>query len=241
MDIKKLVRNVSLINSLLVELPNNTIVTTKPIKIYSPVRYSERGLSSVGVDTNIIGIYAIVTEEGYYAVSILNAMINITPSSTITVKIEGEEYYEFSFDAGNVVISNLNLVQADVLVYKIYSEIISKGKIPWYLSYSDLGHLFDTAYKYAGANIGQNAEITELIISLIARNPKDRTEYYRSLLSSKEDLNVMKPEFIALKSVQYSATNTLNKLAGSYMSAGVVSALIDNSTRSERIESIIMR
>jgi hypothetical protein len=167
-------------------------------------------------------------------------MVKITPTSTIKVKFNEEEYYKFDFDAGSTVIPSLQLVQTDVLVYKIYDEIMAKGNVPWYLDYNDLGRLFDTAKYHAGANIGSNHEVTELIVSIIARNPKNRHEYYRRTVKSKEDVKKNPPAFVPLRSVVYSATNTTNKLAGSYFEAGLVSALNSPSTRTERIESILM-
>jgi hypothetical protein len=126
-----------------------------------------------------------------------------------------------------------------VLVYKIYDEIISKGRVPWYLGYLELGQIFDTAGYHAGANIGKNQEVTELIISMISRSEKDRNKYYRTTIQSLDELMTNRPAFIPLRSVQYAATNTTNKLAGSYFSDALVSALVNPSDRVERIESLL--
>jgi len=112
--------------------------------------------------------------------------------------------------------------------------------VPWYLDYNDLGHIFDTASSHAGANVGTNPEVTELIVSIIARNSKDRTQYYRSCINSLEELKTNPPVFISMKSVPYAATNTTNKLAGSYFGEGVVSALVSPSEKRERIENLLL-
>ncbi len=112
--------------------------------------------------------------------------------------------------------------------------------MPWYLDYNDLGHIFDTASSHAGANVGTNPEVTELIVSIIARNSKDRTQYYRSCINSLEELKTNPPVFISMKSVPYAATNTTNKLAGSYFGEGVVSALVSPSEKRERIENLLL-
>jgi hypothetical protein len=241
MDLKSLVRDSAKIHSCMQELPDSRLVALKPVKIYVPVRFAERGLAEIGIDTYIVGIYAITTEDKYFAVSNINAMVRIEPTSTMRIKIEGVDYFEFYFEKGSTIISTVNLVKNDVLVYKIYDEIISKGRVPWYLTYADLGHLFDTAYYHAGAHIGKNSEVTELIISMIARNPKNKAEYYRTLVNSPDDLLNKKPAFIPLRSVTYAATNTTNKLAGSYFGTGVVSALVSPSERVERLESLLRR
>ncbi len=217
---------------------NNQLVTVKGCKIYIPVRFEERGLASVSVETYIVGIYAMVFDD-CYSVSLINAMQRIKPSFTNKVVIDGDEYYEFVFSPGAVVIETLDLVQMKPLVYLVYSEIVSKARVPWYLGYRQLAHLFDSARQFAGVNIGTDHEVTELIISMITRNPQDRVQYYRQTVTSEEQLETVQPAFVPLKSVAYSATNTLNKIAGSYMNDGIVSALVSPSERVERIESLL--
>lgn len=239
MDFSKLIRDPAKVHSCLRELPDERLVALKPLKIYIPVRFEERNLASIGIETNIAGIYAMVVEDTYFAVSMVNAMIRIDPTSTVKIMIDDTEYYEFFFEAGSTIMPSVQLVKNDTLVYRIYDEIISKGRIPHYLNYMDLSRIFDTAKFHAGANIGTNHEVTELIISLIARDSKDRHRYYREICTSEEVLSESTPAFIPLRSVTYAATNTTNKLAGSYYHEGVVSALVSPSTRVEKIEALL--
>ena len=241
MNPKKLIRDPSKVLASLKELPDNRLVTTKGCKIYIPVRYAERGLAQIGIETYIVGIYAITVDDTYYGVSIVNAMTRIEPTSTIKIMVDDEEYYEFSFDPGSTVMSSTLLVKRDTLTYNIYDEIISKGRVPWYMNYIDLSKLFETAKYHAGANIGQNQEVVELIVSMIARNPDNRHEYYRHSIKSLDDVTLKPPAVIPLKSVIYGATNTTNKLAGSYFHEGLVSALNTPSDRVERIEDLLRR
>jgi len=237
MDIKKLVRDASKIHNCLTELPDGRLVTTKLLKIYIPTRFEERNLASVGVETYIVGIYAIVLDDTFFAISLVNAMMRIEPTSTMKIEIDGSSYYEFTFDPGSTITPSVNLVKNDQLVYRIYDEIISKAKVPWYISYGDLGKLFDSARYHAGANIGSRHEITELLASLIARSSKDRHKYYRQTIENDNQ----PPTYVSLRSVTYSATNTTNKLAGSYMSTGITSALVTDTERVEKIENILRR
>lgn len=241
MDITKLVRDPKRVQAYLEELPNGSLVCKKPVKIYIPARFAERGLAQIGIETYIVGIYAIVVEDVYYGVSMVNAMLPIEPTSTLKIQMDGDDYYEFSFDAGSVVVTSTDLVKTDVLVYKIYDEIISKGRVPWYLGYLELGKIFDSARYHAGANIGVNQEVTELIISMISRDARDRNLQYRTQIKDLSELDTNRPAFIPLRSVQYAATNTTNKLAGSYFSDALVSALVNPATRQERLEAILVR
>lgn len=240
MNIKSLVRNSSKVFEALQELDNGSVVAKQECRIYIPARFAERNLAELGVENYITGICAIVI-DGSYAVMSVCAMLKINPVQTLKIKISGEEYYEFLFNKGSVVIETLELVKKDTLVYRIYDEIISKGKVPWYMDYNDLGKIFDTSKLHAGANIGQNSEVTELIVSMIARDRHDKTKYYRTVVKDSEDLKKNPPSFIPLRSVIYAATNTTNKLAGSYFATSTVSALVSPASRTERIEGMLRR
>ena len=240
MDHTKLIRDAEVVHAQLVEMSDGSVVTKKGCKIYTPQRYSERQLAEVGIRTRVIGIFAITVQDSHYAVCNVNAVVELKPSSTNHVRIAGEEYYEFVFDPGAVVIASTDLVKTDVLVYRIYDELISKGNVPWFFSYEDFGSIFDTARYHANANIGNSPEVTELIISLITRDPKDRTKSYRSTLNARSDLKTNPPLYIPLKSIG-AATNTTNRLAGSYFSVGVSSALVSPAERTEKIEEILRK
>jgi len=240
-DIKQLVRDPEKVKSVLVELPDGRLTTKALVKIYIPTRFAERDLAYIGADNNIVGICAITLNDDSYAIMMVNAMVNIDPSSINRVSIEDDQYFEFTFNPGATVFKSVNLIKDDILVYKIYDEIISNGNVPWYLTYSDLGKIFDTAPYHGGANIGNNKEVTELIVSLIARDQADRTKYYRTALNSMADLKKSEPVYVGLKSVVYSATNTLNRLGGSYMQSGITASLVNKTERVERIESILCR
>jgi hypothetical protein len=239
MDPRKLLRAPERVHAALIELPDERLVAKKDVKIYIPVRFAERGLAEVGIETYIVGVYGIVVEELYYGTSLVNAMIHIDPTSTVKILIGDEEYYEFFFPAGSTIMKSVNLVKHDVITYRIYDELMSKGRVPWYMNYIDFGRIFDSARYHAGANIGTEQEVTELIVSILAREEKDRTKYYRTVIKKMDEVLSSPPAFIPLRSVQYGATNTTNKLAGSYYGAGVISALVDPADRTERIEALL--
>ncbi len=240
MDISKLVRNPAAVSETLHELDDNSLVTAKGCRIYIPARFAERGLAFLGAETYVIGIFAIVVEN-VYSIMMVNAMIRIDPSEINTVGIGDDEYLEFVFYPGSQVITNLGLVKTDTLTYKIYDEIIAKARVPWYLSYFDLAHIFDTAREHAGANIGANREVTELLVSVSARNDVNRVQYYRQVISDDEYLQRSPPMYAPLKDVSLSATNAINKLGGGYFRVGTVSAIVNPSERVERIEEILLQ
>jgi acid stress-induced BolA-like protein IbaG/YrbA len=216
---------------------DNRLYALKPCSIQIPKRFSDRNLAGISTDVFIYGIYALIVEDKY-AVSNVTAMVQINPTKITTVKVKGTEYHNFQFDAGTAVISNLDVVKRNLLIYNVLDEFIIKGKIPWYLNYDDLGQLFDRAKNYADSNVGLVPEIFELIVSMISRTHQDRTKYFRTSINSPADINKT-PEYVALSSVFYSSTNTLNKLAGNYFSDGVASALVTPTEETERLETLL--
>lgn len=228
MQIKHLERDPGAIRAVTRVMPDKSVVAVKECKIYIPARFAERGLASIGVETYITGMYAIV-HENKYAVMMVCANMRIEPALTNRVSIEGEEYLEFVFPPGCTIVATLDLVRVDTLTYKIFDEIVSKARVPWYFGYRDLAKIFDSAKMHANANIGQNHEVTELLVSLISRNPENLTEYFRQTEG-------LAPAYVPLKSVAYSATNTINKLGGAYFRDGVISSLVSPADRSENIE-----
>lgn len=239
MDIGQLKRDPSVIHKDLTTLKDNRIVTDKGCRIYIPEKYQDNRLVTVGVETYILGYFAIVIGNSY-GVSLAPARLRIEPDNIQTVKIEDESYLEFTFEPNSTVIANADVVQDNQLLYSIYNEFISKGHVPWYITYQDLGELFGLSKYYTGTKLGANPVIFELITATITRNPENLKQQYRHILKSPKDLKT-EPKVVKLNSVTYGATNTTTKLIGAYWDEGVTSALVHPSTKEEPIEEILRR
>lgn len=237
MDIKSLKRDGNAVKTALKQI-DQSLVAAKDCKIYIPLRFSERKLAVISNEIRIVGIYAIVVGDTY-GVSSACAMMQITPSSTSIVNIQGDEYYEFSFVKGAVITPNCNLVKEDTLVYSIYDEIIAKGHVPWFLSYIDLGKLFATASYHGGLSLGPNNIPLEILAASIARSSEDRTVYYRHVVDDLYGLDTSVK--IPFRNVIYGATNTTARLMGAYFQDGMTSALVNPSETTEGVETTLRR
>jgi hypothetical protein len=237
MDVTQVERNSSKIQSCLKEVDNSLIVV-KPIKVHIPEKYMSTELGVMSDTIKIVGIFGIISEDKYYAVSKACSLLETIPYNTNYVDINNEKYIEFLYDVNDVLIKNLNLIRLSTLVYRIYNEIIAKGKIPWYFSYSDLSFLFDTALLHGNANLTTDSALFEILASSMARQQDDRVKFFRHTpnLTLADNLN---PTYIALKSVAYNATNTTAKLLGAYFNEGLNSALVNPSDNSESIEELL--
>lgn len=220
---------------------NKQVVTTKGCKIMIPVRFASQGLANISSQIYICGIFATIVEDAFYAINLTNAMFRITPTSTEKVDVNDEPYYLFIFDPGSVVIDSTLLVKNDTLVADIYGEIIAKARVPWYLGYLELAKLFESAQKFAGVRVGSQPEVDWMLVSIIARDPKDISRYYRTTIKQMSDLQTSPPDFVPLQNVSATATNTFTRIGGNYFNDGVRSSLINDSTRSESIEALLTK
>lgn len=215
---------------------DKSVVALRTVKIYVPERFVEKQLAEIGSETYILGIYAMVTEDGYFAVSRTNAMMRIRPTTINTVKFDQDSYLEFVFEPGSVVIATTDLVASETLIYQIFDEFISKGNVPWYVDYDDLARLFESADKHAGVGLGKSAAILAMIAAAITRQRDNRARYYRHGLPEKAV-----PVVIPLRSITYGTTNTTSKLVGAHWNDGVDSALANPAEQVEKIEELLRR
>lgn len=240
MNIDQLQRNPERVQAAMKEV-DNQLIAVQDCSIYVPEHYIGSFLGSIEEDVRIVGIFGIVVEDKYFASSRCCSIVNLDPSTINVIEINGENYMEFSFQKGDTIIKNLNIIKISSLAFKIFDEIIAKGKVPWYMSYNDICLLFDTAKEYADVNLGIDNAILEMIGSSMARNPEDKTIFYRHLVKNEKDKNSINPSFVGLRSVAYGATNTTAKLMGAYFKEGLTSSLITKSNRTETIEEILRK
>lgn len=234
MEINHLKRNPAKIHNVLKEV-GDALIATKPLKIYFPETYVNNGLANISDHITILAVFGIVVDD-FYAVSIADASCLTHPSIIAIVTIENVKYYEFSFNTGDKVMVNTNLVRNNKLIFKMFQEFQSKANIPWYLSPDDICALYETAKLHANANLRTDNAIIELIVMATCRQPNDKMEYFRFTPNLNKD---MRPSYVPLSSVAYQATNTFTKIGGGYFNEGLTGALVNPSDTNESNESIL--
>ena len=240
MDVSHLVRNADEVKKRL-KKTNGVLYATKPVKIMVPEAYMGAGLGSVDGHVSILATYFISDGERHYGVSKACALMNTEPSITTLVDIGSEKYYEFTYNAGDKVVSNVNLICTKTLVYRIYNYFIAKGKVPWFMSYDDMCFLLDTSLIHANVNLRADSALLELIAAVMARQKVDKMKFFRHDPKLAEPHYDAKPVFMPLKSVAFGVSGTTAKLAGNYFSEAVTSALVYPSEKVEAIEEILRK
>lgn len=236
MNVNTLKRDALRVNETLKVLPDGSTITTTGCSILVPEKYIDKQLAFIGNEVSILGIYAIVTPDGFYAVSSAMCMLRVDPSSNNKLTIGDDNYLELVFPKNSTVILSSDVVKRDVIAYQVYDFFIDAGNIPWFMTYDDLLKLFYGSDQYAGISFGANHAIIPLIISNIARDPNDKTKYYRQSIALNPKLD---PAFIPFKSVIYGPKTTTAKLMGAYFDSALVSALTNPNERIEKVETLL--
>ncbi len=227
------------IQAALYESNEHKLYCKKPLILEFPKRFVDRGMAHIGIETDVYGIFAL-HDEVHYSVSLVPSMINTSPEQIRIVERSDEPYYQFLYSEGSCVIDNTMLVRKDTLVYNIMEEFFLKGNVPWYVSYDDLGRIFDNAKTYADSDVAQNYAIMEALAAYIARDPKDKAIQYRLTHKDKASLKES-PVYIGLfGNVFYAAPGTVAKLAGSYFQDAVVSALVQPESKATHLEKLLL-
>lgn len=235
----KFIRDASKVQAVFSQTDDGAFIASKPVKLYIPARFPQRDLAEFGDEITFLGFCAIVLDDKYYMASRVCAPMRTEPSGMSNVIIDDVEYIEMQYEPGDKVICSDELVMIDNLLYRIYDEFIAKGRIPWYMSYREIGALFETAGKHAGVRIGKTPTVMELIAASIARSDDDLRVYYRQVVQSYEEIALTPPRYIPLRNISYGATNTIAKISGSRFDEGMTSALTNPSDRVERTEAML--
>ena len=219
---------------------DNRLITKQGCKIQFPKDYVSGKLGEMGNNIMVIGVFAVIVEDVYYGVSVIDAKVTLTPDSVNVVTYDDIAYMELVFEPGSIVMDNTNLIKDGPFVFFIYDEYIAKGKTPWYMDYTDLGILFDTVQYHAGVDLKQPHAIYEMLSASRARDNKDRAKLYRYTLRKQPDYVKSEPVFIPLRSVAYGADNTTARLLGSYLQEGISASLVNPTDKLEKIEELLL-
>lgn len=239
MNSSQFIRDKAKVDAAITEDGAGAVIAVKPVKVYIPARYKQSDMAVFETEKTFVGICALVVEDKYYAVSCVTSFMRTEPATINNVTIDDNEYIEMSYEPGDKIITNINLVVVDSLLYRIYDEFIAKGRVPWFLGYEDIGNLFVNSGYYNGVTIGSNPQIFEMIVAAICRAPDSIRNHYRQKVLSKEELKTNPPVIVPLRAVSMGATNAIAKLMGPYFDDNVTSTLVNPGERVERVERLL--
>lgn len=210
---------------------DHSVFTDKACSIYIPKKWQDTPLAKMEGEVYILALFILVIDKKYTLFN-ANALMNIKPSSINTAFMDGIECIEFTFQAGDVVIGNLNLAQDNNLPYYIGNIIVDKGNIVPYLTKEDFLQLYITCGQFAGLRLPNYAYVI-FYLSHVLRLSKDKSKLVR------EGKPTDPWTFIPFNSVMYATNSTLTKMNGSYLDEGIQSALVSPSEEASNLEQIL--
>lgn len=216
------------------------IIAKESCKVYFPKHYIGSDLGYIDDKFNVIGIFGVVVGNNYCASNAL-AIMPFTPAAVNLVRIDEGQYYELSWEKGDIICPNRNLVKAVSNLAKVYAEAVEKGKTAWYIRKEQMINLFDTDNFHTGGNVGDNRSQHALITAFRAKDPRDRSVPFRLAYTTQKEFDEAEPDYVALNSVAASRTNTMTKLTSGYLPVGVVGAIVEPTKTVESVEGHLLK
>ncbi len=214
-------------------------VVTKPVRVLFPERWIAKDLAEMGDVVHLIGYFCVIDGSGNYGVVSIPAVIRTSPDRISKTSVNGDTYMVLEYDKGSNLITNMNVVRDDNLVYYIYSEFLEKARIPFYFDMVQVSKFFDETAKYNGFTLGYDPAALEYLVGFMFRDPDDIGKPYRLRDDAKKNLSNVAPVVIGLNDVTTGSNNFITKVTKSYTTAGITSALNNPATRAERIETML--
>ncbi len=239
MDFSKMKRDPKkILNAFIDDQKSSTWVAKEEIHIVFPKYYLDGKLGSIDTRFNVLAMFGIVVGETYAAYNV-GMIMPLTPSESSIIKVDGKDFYKLSWQAGETICPNTNLVLRDVLAFEIYDEFNAKGRVPPYFDNQDHASLSDSTTAFTGVDLRSDPALLDIYNASTTKNPADLTQPARELYKTQEDFVEMEVARLPLRSVAYGADNTTARTLGSFLPEGVNSALVNPSEQTERIEQLL--
>ncbi len=214
-------------------------IAKAPLRIHTPVRFVEKGLSAIGLSTYVYGAFPIIMEDGSYLVSNICGRIKINPTQTKIITIDDVDYYEFYFDKDSVIFPTNRVVQDDKIIFFVLDELVFLAKVPWYLGYDDMCNILSTAKEYADFGGATVQEIVEVFGSIIARPKSNHDKFLRLTAKTPSDFLADKIQYVPMESVYLSVPGTVNRISGSHFEPAIEGALTQPSKTVDNLQRIL--
>lgn len=239
MDIAKWKHNATALKATLKALPNGSLVTTTGCQIVIQESFRAKQLIVMGKTVSIIGFFAIVNNEGNFAINTVPGMLEIQPGEIKVIEYGGRSYYEFSFAPNSVVFKSTQTVKNNKLLYDLFEEILARGRIPFFYNYMTLSDFFKYTEEYTGTKLVATPTVGEMFIAQIARLSENRKVPLRTKLKRYSDVKTTPFTWIPLRNVVDGSSDTTAKLSGSYTGDGLDSAIVNPNEVTQPVERLL--
>jgi len=219
----------------------DTVIAKEDLYIMFPKKYIDLGLGVIDNTVEVYGVISISNDKDSYAIWTVPAIVTVTPSSIEVVDINDEDYYRLTVMKNDPVFDTLSVVVKSEMSYETFNMLLVKGNVPWYVGYEDLLTIFKMLPKYTSGDMTPYMTIIKVMIGVSARDGDNPNIPFRKSLKSKADSLNKKIYWAGLNNVYYTFSSTASKVFGSYMKAGMISAIIKPEKQATKLENIIRR
>ena len=221
----------------LIERKGNILICKEDLQFVFPSRFDAREFNTYDSAIRIIGIFAIVDTKGNYAVHNIPNRLTVTPNITDTVMIDNESHVVMTFYKGSIISPNVTMVKDTSFLNSLYNEFLVLGKVPKFFGYFDLLKTFKLTLKYNGSNVGKFNAPLQLLISLIARDAKDKSKQFRYTGLNGKPGEI---QWVGLSNVHYAVETTLGKIGGGHAAQAIFSAIGNTSNEMSELEELLL-
>lgn len=230
-DIKNFKRNKEKVfENIIINKDSIQVGDKENIYIFIPNNYRHINLSLFDDNPMIYGLYALVTESGYYSVANYTAMCSVLPDQMSLFKYNDIVYDVLWFKPGSIIIKTFDLVQKELILYNIFDNLTFRHNVPWYLNYNDVMKFMISSNHYAGSELGNNLKIIEAVTSVIGKDRDDPKKLYRQSDMSKD------PLWGSLMDVSNETLPVFSKYMGPYATTGALGSLVMDNTEIQEAE-----
>ena len=223
-------RNAPSILKRISEQKDDSVFCKEATSIIIPSRWLNTRLANTD-DGNYVLAYFMVRIKQEYMLLAASGIIQLGASSNIqTIMLDGVECLEFMYEAGEVIIVNLNVAVDNTIPYYMTNVITKRGSRIPYATEEDFMKLLDSVPTFCHLSIPSYC-YTNIYMSYICRDPKDLTKPSR--------LGNGGYRSIALNDLQYAVQNTMARFSGPHLDVGIQSSLIyptETASMTEKVQ-----
>lgn len=202
------------------------------LECFIPLRYQNENYLIVSDKVQALGMFTIRVNDTLTGGLQIPAVIQIDPTETYEQTIKGDRYFVCVLTKGHMIMCSTSVMQIDKLPYFCWREYLSLGHLPSYINYRNVGSLFDDMEEIAGAGMGANHVIVEIVLAHIFRDPDDLNIKYRNTDMQKP------PATVTLRDVSYGPSTTHSRVFGSYSDTGRNAALLNQSDNNSELSDL---
>ena len=149
------------------------------LEIRIPQRYEVYDLLAMEDVVTTLAVFDMIIDGKYQASMNLLASITIDPTDRGSMVYDGVPYVVLYLNKGDTLMKTSDLVMNPAVVYALWIEFITQGKMLYTYNYDDLPMMFDRVRQCCGRGLGVGRSIFEAVLAFLCRDPDNIFIPYR--------------------------------------------------------------